>query len=63
MRLAVAMQTEEDKLLTVGEVAQRLRLSIPVVRSLVNAGRVPVIRLNQRVWRFHWPTVLHAISR
>lgn len=53
----------EERLLTIQELAQRLQYSAKWIRAQVRAGRLPAIRFNQRAWRFHWPTVLAALSR
>jgi excisionase family DNA binding protein len=53
----------EERLLTIEELAQRLQYSAKWIRAQVRAGRLPAIRFNQRAWRFHWPTVLAALSR
>ena len=45
-------------ILTTEQVAERLQMSVHQVRDLVRSKVLPVIRLNQRVWRFHWPTEL-----
>lgn len=52
----------DEKLLTIEEVAERLRYSVKWVRQQVNLGRIPAIRFNARAWRFHWPTVLKALE-
>jgi len=53
----------EERLLTIKELAQRLQYSADWIRTQVRAGRLPAIRFNRRAWRFHWPTVLDALSR
>jgi excisionase family DNA binding protein len=53
----------DDKLLTIGELADRLQYSTDWIREQVRAGRIPVIRFNSRAWRFHWPTVLAALQK
>jgi len=53
----------EQRLLTIQELAQRLQYSTDWIRAQVRAGRLPAIRFNARAWRFHWPTVLAALSR
>ena len=56
-------EMSEERLLTIQELAQRLQYSANWIRAQVRAGRLPAIRFNQRAWRFHWPTVLAALSR
>jgi excisionase family DNA binding protein len=53
---------KEEKLLTVEELADRLQYSPDWVRLQVKTGRIPVIKFNQRAWRFHWTTVLTALQ-
>jgi len=55
--------SDNDRLLTIEEVAERLGYSEPWVRTKVDAGVIPCIRFNSRSWRFHWPTVLAALSK
>ena len=49
-------------LITVSELAGRLRYSPGWVRARVRAGEIPCIKFNSRAWRFHWPTVLAALK-
>ena len=51
-----------ERLMTVSELAVRLRYSPGWVRSQVRAGEIPCIKFNSRAWRFHWPTVLAALK-
>ena len=53
---------DTDRLIVVEELAERLVLATGTVLELVSAGRIPCIKLNQRVYRFHWPTVLSQLS-
>ena len=62
-RVEFVSQTSGERLLTLEELAGRLQLSMDTVRDHVNAGQIPVIRLNSRTWRFHWPTVLAAMQK
>ncbi len=62
-RLEFFSQTSGDRLLTLEELANRLQLSMDTTRDHVNAGQIPLIRLNSRTWRFHWPTVLAAMKK
>jgi excisionase family DNA binding protein len=52
-----------EQLLTVEQLAERLQYSVQWVRAKVRRGKIPVIRLNARAWRFHWPTVLAALQK
>ncbi len=53
---------DDNRLLTIDELAQKLQLRVACIRAKVNQGQIPCIRLNARVWRFHWPTVLKALQ-
>lgn len=56
-----------SRLLTCDELAKRLGLSEKngprTVREKVRAGSLPAIRLSSRTIRFHWPTVMEAITK
>jgi hypothetical protein len=52
-----------ERLIAIEELAERLQYSVEWVREQVNLGRIPVIKFNSRSWRFHWPTVLAAVSK
>jgi len=51
-----------ERLLTIDELAERIQYSAEWIRTQVKFGRIPAIRFNARAWRFHWPTVLHALQ-
>jgi excisionase family DNA binding protein len=51
-----------DQLLTAQETAARLRVSINTLRAMVQAGRVPVVRIGARGYRFDWESVLQALK-
>ena len=52
-----------DKLLTVEELAEKMQMSREWVLDQVKEGVIPCIKFNSRTFRFHWPTVLHALSK
>lgn len=52
----------EDRLLDVRELAVRVGFSVRKVRQYVRTGRIPVVRLNKRDMRFHWPTVVSRLA-
>jgi hypothetical protein len=58
----VASANAIERLITVSELADRLRYSPGWVRAQVKAGGIPCIKFNSRAWRFHWPTVLAALK-
>jgi hypothetical protein len=43
--------------------ARWVGLSVVEFRVKVRAGRIPSIRLNRRVWRFHRGSVLAALTK
>lgn len=54
---------ENETLLTVDQVAERLQVTRNWVLQKVKEGVIPCIRFNARTFRFHWPTVLAALSK
>jgi excisionase family DNA binding protein len=53
----------EAELLTVAELAKRLRLRPRTVQSWARAGRIPSVRLTAKVIRFDWGDVLTALRQ
>jgi len=51
-----------DGLYPVGEIAPWMRLTTRGVLKLVREGRIPVVRLNRRVLRFHPRTILAKVG-
>jgi hypothetical protein len=51
-----------ERLITVPELAKKLGYSVRRVRKYAANGGLPVVRLNNRDMRFHWPTVLSHIT-
>lgn len=56
-------QIPADGLLTADQLATKLQFTVRKVRQWVSAGKLPVIRLNRRDLRFHWPTVLQRLNK
>jgi predicted DNA-binding transcriptional regulator AlpA len=59
-------ETDKDRgegLLTVPELADRCQASQDWVYDQVNCRKMPCIRINARMWRFHWPTVLAWLQK
>ena len=52
---------ETDEILTLEELASRLKLSVWTVRRLVRRKVISPLRTG-RVLRFHWPTVKHRLG-
>jgi len=53
----------EQQLLTVGELAQRLRCSEATIWRAVKNEGLPAYRISARCVRFHWPTVERWLLR
>lgn len=54
---------EPTVLLTPEECAAWIGVTKRTLLQMVRAGRVPVVRLNERVLRFHAPTILDRLNR
>jgi excisionase family DNA binding protein len=52
----------DTELLTVDQLAERLRLRPHTVRAWARRGRIPVIRLSHKVVRFSWSAVLAVLK-
>ena len=59
---AAAVRESLASFVTAKEVAKRLRLSVDAVRRM-SGKRLPVLRINRRFVRYHWPTVSAAIAK
>lgn len=55
--------TPDAGLLTAEECATWIGVTKRTLLQMVRAGRVPVVRLNERVLRFHAPTILDRLNR
>lgn len=53
----------DERLLTIEQLSERIQYSAKWIRLQVKLGRIPAIRFNGCAWRFHWPTVLHALQK
>lgn len=54
--------SEITQLVTAGEVAEILGVTVGTVRRWARAGRIPIIRLSPRVLRFDPEAVLSALA-
>jgi excisionase family DNA binding protein len=54
---------DDQYLLTKQQLADRLGLKIRGVESLVEARKIPALRISGRCVRFSWPRVLAALSK
>ena len=52
-----------DELLTLGELAQRLRLHPDTARSLYRRGVIPGIKIGHRTLRFEYNQVIEALKQ
>ena len=50
-------------LLTVEEVAERLRLTSETILRWAREGKIPAIRISPKVLRFDWDAVYQALTR
>jgi excisionase family DNA binding protein len=57
------MRDTKNSLLTVIEIAQRLRVSPSTVARWARSGRIPQIKLSRNVRRFDWNAVFRALKR
>lgn len=48
--------------LTPPEAAKWLKVSLKQLRTMTNDGKIPVVRLNGRVLRYHKDTVVKALA-
>jgi excisionase family DNA binding protein len=53
----------ELQLITIGELAERLRIHPDTLRGLYKRGRIPGIKLGYRTLRFDYTAVLEALRR
>ena len=53
---------QDNELLTAGQLALRLFVSRSTIERWARAGRIPVIRLSDRVNRLDWSAVLRAVK-
>ena len=59
----MAHEIADPDLLTMDEVAARLRMKRTAVESLIKRRAIPVIRINARVLRFRWREVEAALAK
>ena len=56
-------ETPAFDLLTLDEVAEKLRMKRRAVETLIAARKIPVIKINKRVHRFRWRDVETALAK
>lgn len=56
-------ENPESDLLTIAQIGAKLGIKRRAVERLVQARKLPVIRLNRRVLRFRWREVETALTR
>ena len=59
----MANEIPDPDLLTIDDVATRLRLKRSAVESLIKRRAIPVLRINKRVLRFRWREVEAALAK
>jgi excisionase family DNA binding protein len=57
------MATANEPLLKIDELAVRLRTKRRAVERMVQARKIPVVRINRRVLRFRWSEVEKALAK
>lgn len=53
---------DSERLITVSELAEKIGYSARQVRKYAALGKIPVVKLNNRDLRFHWPSVLAKLT-
>ena len=53
----------QDKVLTVGELARRLRVTRRTIRAWTAAGKIPALRVGEKTLRFDWGRVVESLER
>ena len=61
--LKVGSPLDADALDTPAQMAGFLRIAERTLLANTRAGKIPAVRINKRVLRFHRPTVLAALSK
>jgi len=61
--MATQAATDPDNLLTLEELAKRLRLHPVTVRGLKRRGVIPALRIGHRTLRFEYGAVLDALRQ
>lgn len=56
-------QNDRDALLSPAETATRMKIGERTLLANVRRRKIPVVRVNARVLRFHWPSVLAALQK
>ena len=59
----MAHEIAETDLLTIDELAAKLRTKRRAVERMIAARKIPVIRINRRVLRFRWRDVEAALAK
>ncbi len=60
--MRTSKQNQDDRLQKPEELAAAMGTSKRVILEAVKRGRIPVCRINDRVLRFHLPTVMEALT-
>jgi len=63
MTVKLGLERADDGIKTPEEAAAALKLTRRVLMNNVRLGRIPVIKLNARTFRFHMPSVIAALSK
>jgi hypothetical protein len=61
--LEPTLPDDRDNLLFPEETAARLRIKERTLLENVRRRKIPVVKINARTFRFHWPSVLAALQK
>ena len=57
----VTSDDDDPDIITIEELAQRLRLSVPTVRMRIEDRSIPASRIG-KTWRTYWPTIRDRLA-
>lgn len=55
--------SNDPEFLTVAELADKLRISVPMVRELIDQHRIPVTELGSKTTRIYWEPIKQQLRR
>lgn len=58
---SVASDDDDPDIITIEELAARLRLSVPTVRMRIDDHSIPASRIG-KTWRIYWPTIRDRLA-
>ena len=57
----VSSDESDPDIITIEELADRLRLSVPTVRMRIEDQSIPASRIG-KIWRIYWPTIRDRLA-